>query len=99
MRTNKKDNAIRMADAMESFKNQKQLSKGLEKDNVEQAWEKVMGPGIMSYTVSLVFRNNTLTVNLSSSVLREELMYGRTKIVQNLNEYLGAEIIEKIILR
>ena len=59
--------------------------RGFEKVNVEAAWKDVMGPGIQKYTTGMKFTAGTLIVNLSSSVLREELMYGRTKIVANLN--------------
>ncbi|MEP2969612.1 MAG: DUF721 domain-containing protein, partial [Nonlabens ulvanivorans] len=37
--------------------------------------------------------------SLSSSVLREELLYGRTKIMENLNKHLGSNMIEKLVLR
>jgi hypothetical protein len=36
---------------------------------------------------------------LSSSVLREELSYGKKKIIAMLNEHLEKELIENIILR
>ena len=38
-------------------------------------------------------------VSLSSSVLREELSLGKSKIVQMLNEELGKDLVKKIILR
>jgi hypothetical protein len=38
-------------------------------------------------------------VQLSSSVLREELSYGKEKIINMLNEELGKTIIKKLILR
>ncbi|MDX1784359.1 MAG: DciA family protein, partial [Aequorivita vladivostokensis] len=42
---------------------------------------------------------DTLYVQLSSSVLREELSYGKEKIVKLLNEELGKELIKKVVLR
>jgi hypothetical protein len=38
-------------------------------------------------------------VQLSSSVLREELSYGKEKIIKMLNEELGKDIVKKLILR
>jgi hypothetical protein len=40
-----------------------------------------------------------LYVALSSSVLREELAYGKDKIIAMINEELGKEVIKKVILR
>jgi hypothetical protein len=43
--------------------------------------------------------NKTLFISLSSAVLREELSYGKSKIIQMMNEALGKELITKIVLR
>ncbi len=99
MRNNKKDGFVNMSDALNDFKAQSKLEKGFKRVAVENAWKTVMGDGIMSYTTGINYRGSTLFIDLSSSVLREELMYGRSKIVENLNTHLGEELIEKIVLR
>lgn len=75
------------------------LEKGIDKLNVREAWVKLLGPGIASYTQQVELRKDTLYVSLSSNVLREELSYGLTKIIAMINEDLGKEIVKKIILR
>jgi hypothetical protein len=99
MRNNKKEAFVSMSDALKDFKSQNKLVKGFEKVDVDTAWKEVMGPGVMSYTTNVRFLNGTLTVNLSSSVLREELLYGRTKIIANLNVYLKKEVVITLVLR
>lgn len=99
MRNNKKDGLVSMSEALNDFKSQNKLVKGFEKTDVDLAWKEVMGPGVMSYTTAVRYLNGTLTISLSSSVLREELLYGRTKIVANLNEYLKRDLIQKLVLR
>jgi hypothetical protein len=37
-------------------------------------------------------------VKLNSSVLREELSYGKEKIIKIINEKMGSELITKLIL-
>ncbi|NEV93492.1 DUF721 domain-containing protein [Psychroflexus sp. YR1-1] len=88
-----------MKDLMEIFKNKHRLNPGLDKVDVENAWMTQLGPAIKNYTNEIKFRNNTLTVHLSSSTLREELSYGKEKIIKTLNESLGRELISKLILR
>ncbi len=99
MRNNKKDDFLKLSEALKDFKSQDKLSRGFERVNVESAWKEVMGPGIVKYTTGMKFSAGTLIVNLSSSVLRQELMYGRTKIMENLNSHMGQELITKIVLR
>jgi hypothetical protein len=86
-------------DLLKSFVKENKLEKGLEKVNVETAWRDLMGNGVNSYTSNIKLHHNTLYVELSSSVLREELSYGREKIIKMINDYLGKIIIHKLVLR
>jgi len=74
------------------------LQKGMNQMAVKEAWENVMGKGVMSYTESIYLKNNTLYVKLSSSTLREELGYGKNKIIEMLNNSLESTLIKSIKL-
>jgi hypothetical protein len=56
-----------------------------------------MGQGVQSYTHHIELNGKTLIVNLKSSVLREELSYGKEKIIKMMNEELGEPLISKIM--
>ena len=86
-------------DLLKSFVKENKLEKGLDKVNVEAAWRDLMGNGVNNYTNSVKLHQDTLYVELSSSVLREELSYGKDKILTMLNEALGTNLITKLILR
>ncbi|MDP5157076.1 MAG: DUF721 domain-containing protein [Flaviramulus sp.] len=90
---------ISISDALKEFVETNKLEKGLNKVNVADAWAKLMGNGVNNYTTSVNLERETLYIQLSSSVLREELSYGKQKIINMLNEELGKEIIKKLILR
>ncbi|MBE6256205.1 MAG: DUF721 domain-containing protein [Prevotella sp.] len=64
-----------------------------------ESWPEVMGPGVARHTADVQIRNRVLYVHLTSSVLRAELMAGRAMLVRRLNEYVGAQVIERIVLR
>ena len=85
-------------DLMKSFIKENNLSKGMQKLKAEEAWVKLMGQGVASYTDSVQLQNKTLVVRLNSSALREELSYGKEKIIKMLNEELGEEVISKLML-
>jgi hypothetical protein len=40
-----------------------------------------------------------LYINLDSSVIRNELMMARSKIVEAINKEMGAEVIKDLVLR
>lgn len=63
-----------------------------------ESWPEVMGPGIARHTTDLQIRNRVLFVRLSSSVIRSELMMARSLLVRRLNEHVGAQVIEKVVL-
>jgi hypothetical protein len=88
-----------ISDALKEFVETNKLEKGLNKVNVADAWVKLMGNGVNNYTTGVQLERNTLYIQLSSSVLREELSYGKQKIITMLNEEIGKEIVKKLILR
>ena len=90
---------ISISDALKEFVETNNLEKGLNKINVADAWAKLMGNGVNNYTTSVNLERDTLYIQLSSSVLREELSYGKQKIIDMLNEELGKVIIKKLVLR
>ncbi len=90
---------LNISDVLKDFVETNNLEKGLDKVNVRDAWSSLMGNGINNYTEAIELKNETLYVRLSSSVLREELSYGKDKIISNLNEELGKAIIKKLVLQ
>ncbi|CAL2107165.1 conserved hypothetical protein [Tenacibaculum sp. 190524A02b] len=104
----REDNTLEMAkrendsfsikDLMGSFIKENNLKKGFEKIHIEEAWVKLMGTGVASYTDEVKLQNGTLFVRLKSSVLREELSYGKDKIIKMLNEEMKEEVIKRLML-
>ena len=86
-------------DVLGAFVEKNKLQKGMDKVDVAEAWRDVMGPAIAKYTTQIKLDGDRLMIQLNSSVLREELSYGKEKIRTNLNEQLGREIIKKVVLR
>lgn len=90
---------LSLGDVLKVFIESGRLEKGLDKVQAAEAWDTVMGSAITKYTTAIKLDRDTLFVQLSSSVLREELSYGSQKIIQLLNEELGKELIKKLVLR
>ncbi|KQC28575.1 DUF721 domain-containing protein [Flagellimonas eckloniae] len=90
---------LHLSDALGEFIKENKLQKGMDKVDAKAAWEKLMGNGVNNYTTAVELRNETLFISLSSSVLREELSHGKSKIIAMLNEELGKELVKKLVLR
>jgi len=83
-------------DLMKIFIKENNLTKGLQQISIEELWKEQMGQGVSNYTDKIVLKGEQLLVFLNSSVLREELSYGKDKIITILNEALGEELIKSI---
>lgn len=88
-----------LGDVLKEFINANNLQKGMDKIDVRDAWKNLMGNGVNNYTREIMLKGTTLYVELTSAVLREELSYGKEKIVKMINEELGREIVKEVILR
>ncbi len=88
-----------ISEVLKAFIEQNKLSKGMDAMDVEHAWKMLMGNGVNSYTQAIVLKGTTLYVSLTSAVLREELSYGKQKIIDMLNNELGREVVKEIVLR
>ena len=93
------ENDLKIDSLIKFFIKENNLGNGLETVEVKDLWYKLMKNGIANYTTDINLKNGTLYIKLKSSVLREELSYGKEKIVKLLNEKLKKDIIKKIVLR
>ena len=66
---------------------------------LEKTWENIVGNVIAKHTQKLTLKNKILYINIDSSVIRNELMYARTKLIDSINRELGGKVVEDIVLR
>ena len=86
-------------DVLKQFIEKNKLQPGMDKIDVQEAWKSLMGNGVNTYTKEVVLKGSTLYVSLTSAVLRQELSYGKEKIIKMINEEIGKEVITDVILR
>ncbi len=93
------NNESSIGDVLKEFIQSNKLQPGIDQISVKEAWVSLMGNGVNSYTKNVTLKGKTLYVELSSSVLREELSHGKSKIITMINEELKREIVKSIVLR
>ncbi len=68
----------------------------LKEMDVIQAWGEMMGLAVANRTKNIQIRNKTLFLTMDSSVMRDELSYGKEVIIQLVNEKAGFEMITNV---
>jgi predicted nucleic acid-binding Zn ribbon protein len=95
----KKSNEYTLKQAIEEMMNTYRLQGKIDEVKLLNGWEKVMGSVIAKYTRKIHIEGRVLYVELTSAPLREELSYGKSKMVKLLNEEAGGNVIDDIVLR
>ena len=85
-------------DLMKNVLQKNKLSQGINQLDVADAWRKVMGEGVWTYTTKVHLVKGNLSISLRSSTIREELSYRKEEIVIMLNSYLKEELIKSVRL-
>jgi hypothetical protein len=88
-----------ISDVLKAFIENNKLQSGMDKVDVEKAWKDLMGNGVNTYTKEVILKGTTLYVTLTSAVLREELSYGKQKIITMLNDELRKDVVKELVLR
>ena len=83
---------------LNTFLKKNNLEKGLLDLEVKRAWHELMENGVSNYTKDVSLKNKTLYVKLSSPALKEELSYGKEKLIKLINERFKKKIVQKIVL-
>jgi len=92
-------NTEALSDVIQQFLKQSKLDKPLYEKRVIDAWSKVLGKSIMSYTGELSIKNKKLYVSITSSVLRHDLFISREQILHSLNKHVGRNVINEIVFK
>ncbi len=95
----RKKKAQPLHEILKELLSEQHLDTHLYEMEVISIWPEVVGPAVNNYTTHLYVRNRTLYVQLSSSVLRAELLMHRQQLIQKLNAKIGDAVISQIIFQ
>lgn len=60
---------------------------------VKMAWQELIGDTIFNKTKLVYLKRKVLYIHLESAVLKEELSFGKAKIIEEMNRELGYSAI------
>jgi len=88
---------ITLKDAIDRLINAYKLKPKLNEAKLTERWEEIVGKMVGKHTRNLYIKNNKLYVKLDSSVVRQEMMYAKTVIIEKVNAELGGRYVDEII--
>ena len=92
----RKSNTEPIGKVIQQFLREEGLETPYNQFKLMKALEDVLGHGISHHIGNTFIKNQTLYIELKSSVLRQELNMGRTKLVRQLNTAVGTQAISDI---
>ncbi len=95
----RKSNTRQLSDVLREYVNSMKFDRKLKEVDVVQSWETLLGKMISGYTRNIYLSNGVLYVQISSPVVKNELIMMRDEIIGKLNEMAGERIVEKIVFR
>lgn len=94
-----KHNETNLKDALKGMLDFYKLKGKYQQSRLRQLWPELMGGAVAKYTTEMRIYKRTLFVTISSAPLRQELSMGCDKIRNIMNEGLGEEYLEKVVIR
>ena len=81
---------------IKNFLNKLGLTKNVNQNKAIVLWDEVVGEKISKNTEPISVEHGTLTVSVSSSTWRQELVFKQQDIINQLNKKLGQNTIKEV---
>lgn len=89
----------KLGDAINDMLRLYRLDEKIDEHKLIRSWEKAVGPMIARHTTDIYISNKKLVVTIDSAPVRQELLYARSKIIEDLNAMVGSQVAEELVLR
>ena len=88
-----------LGSVIKEYLKEKKFDRKLAEIEAVNSWETVIGKQIARATSSIFIKDETLHLQLKSSIIRHELLMMRTDIIRTINKNAGFELIKSIVLK
>jgi len=92
-------NEMSLGEAIRAYLKAMGLDKKLKEKALINSWEEILGIGIAKATAGIYLQNQTLFVQLNSSVVRHQLQMMKSGIIDALNKKAGEVLVKDIVFR
>ena len=95
----RRSNTQSLAEALRDYISEMKMERKLKEVDVVQSWEALLGKTIARYTRNIYLSKGILYVEITSPVVKNELVMMREEIRKRMNSQAGEEMITKIVFK
>ncbi|MFK8037584.1 MAG: DUF721 domain-containing protein [Crocinitomicaceae bacterium] len=95
----KRREAKSMKEAIDSYLKVNGLDSVYKEKQILSRWEELMGKPIALRTDYVTIKERTLYIEMSSSVMRDELFNRKTQLISIINDAAGYEMVNAVFLK
>jgi predicted nucleic acid-binding Zn ribbon protein len=88
-----------LGDALKHFLRNSKLKFHVQALQIEDVWEQIMGKTIAKYTEKIQIQGKTLYITTTMAPLKQELLYQKESIIKRVNETLGENAINNVVIQ
>ena len=93
------DTSQKLSEVLSSVLQENNLNKKMLEQQAAGMWQMIMGPTVNRATRNVFVSNGVMFVELESSVVRQEMLTLKKKIIERINELVGAGAITDIVFK
>ena len=97
-RYHRESNEQTLGDAIQHFINAMGLRPKMIEAEIVANWEDIVGKMIAKHTLDLSLNRMKLTLRFDNAALKQEMSYAKSKLIENINERFGREIINEVVI-
>ncbi len=92
----RKDNQLSLGDAIKHMISDLGMEDKILSVQIQEIFVEMMGNYIMKYVEKISVQKQILFIRMNSPELKNELQYGKSKIITHINEEIGKEYLKDI---
>jgi len=94
----RESNEQSLGEAIQHFINALGLRPKMIEAEIIANWEEIVGKMIAKHTLDLSLNRKKLTLRFDNAALKQEVSYAKSKLIENINERFGREIINEVVI-
>jgi hypothetical protein len=90
---------FKLGDALKQFVQGSKIKNGIRAAQIEEVWGEIMGITIAKYTDKIYIFDKKLFIETSVGPLKNELGFQKVQIIERVNEKMGENMINEVIIK
>jgi hypothetical protein len=90
---------FKIGDALKQFVQSSKIKNGIRDAQIEEVWSEIMGTTIAKYTDKIYIFDKKLFIETNIGPLKNELGFQKVQIIERVNEKMGENMINEVIIK